>query len=80
MTLKCADCGEDVAPGKEFPFEINGDVGVYGCALCALHHAKVLEVQMIEKLYSALETKKRELTEIEAQKELLMKEVGKQSD
>ncbi len=64
-------------PGKEFPFEIDGVVRVYGCALCALHHAKVLEIEKIEKLYSTIVAKREELKEIEIQKELLRKEVGK---
>ncbi len=75
--LKCADCGEPVMPGKEFPFEIDGVVRLYGCELCALHHAKVLEIEKIEKLYSTIAAKREELKEIEIQKELLRKEVGK---
>ena len=75
--LKCADCGDAVMPSKEFPFEIEGVVRVYGCELCALHHAKVLEIEKIEKLYATIAAKREELKEIEIQKELLRKEVGK---
>ena len=75
--LKCADCGDDVMPGNEFPFEIDGVVRAYGCELCALHHAKVLEIEKIEKLYATIAAKREELKEIEIQKELLRKEVGK---
>ena len=75
--LKCADCGEPVMSGKEFPFEIEGVVRVYGYELCALHHAKVLKIEKIEKLYSTIAAKREELKEIEIQKELLRKEVGK---
>ena len=52
-------------------------VRLYGCELCALHHAKVLEIEKIEKLYSTIAAKREELKEIEIQKELLRKEVGK---
>ena len=52
-------------------------VRVYGCELCALHHAKVLEIEKIEKLYATIAAKREELKEIEIQKELLRKEVGK---
>jgi hypothetical protein len=75
--LKCADCGEPVMPGREFPFEIDGVVRVYGCELRALHHAKVLEIEKIEKLYATIAAKREEMKEIEIQKELLRKEVGK---
>lgn len=52
-------------------------VRLYGYELCALHHAKVLEIEKIEKLYSTIAAKREELKEIEIQKELIRKEVGK---